>query len=219
MSYGTITEKEVEILKKIQDKEQIEYWLEKGNIRGYFDTPDLIFQLFCYEKGEYITVPGKRMDNILFMVEGTARIYGVRKDGILSTVNQIESPAVLGDLEYPDRGAAPFYTEAKTQVTCLSLSTKIYRGQLDRDLRFLHMLLQSYADKFFFPLADTMITTLEERVLFYMKNICPQCEINGIETAVFQLRCSRRQLQRVLKKLCDSGEVEKIGKGRYRLVI
>lgn len=204
-------------MKKIKDEKQIKYWIDKGNIRNYFDTPDLVFQLYCYEKGEYITVPGRQMDSILFMVEGTARIYGIRQDGTLSSVNQIVSPAILGDLEFPNQGAAPFYTETTTKVICLSLSTKKYREQLDCDLRFLHMLLQSYADKFFFPLADTMITTLEERVLFYLNNICPQHEINGIETAVFQLRCSRRQLQRVLKKLCDNGKLKKIGKGKYKL--
>ena len=39
----------------------------------------------------------------------------------------------------------------------------------------------------------------------------------GMESATLQLRCSRRQLQRVLKKLCLQGKIEKVGKGRYRL--
>ena len=49
-----------------------------------------------------------------------------------------------------------------------------------------------------------------------MKRNAPAFELNGIEAAVLQLRCSRRQLQRVLKKLCETGQVEKTGKGRYR---
>lgn len=160
------------------------------------------------------------MDEILFLVEGTVLIYGVRDDGSLSPINQLVSPALLGDLEFPNQGITPFFTETKTAVVCLSLSTKKYFKQLHSDLRFLHMLLQSYSDKLkIFSFVDTVTATLEERVLLYMKSICPQHEINGIEKVIYQLRCSRRQLQRVLKKLCDNREIEKIGKGRYKLCV
>lgn len=207
-------------LKEILEVEQIEYWLEKGNIRNFFDTPDLKFQAYCYEKGEYITVPDRQMDKILFLVEGTVQIYGVREDGSLSPINHIVSPTILGDLEFPNQAVTPFFTETKTRSVCLSLSTKKYREQLNCDLRFLHMLIQSYAEKLkIFSFADTVSTTLEERVLLYMKNICPLHEINSIEKAIFQLRCSRRQLQRVLKKLCDCGKIQKMGKGRYKLIL
>ncbi|MCI8865285.1 MAG: cyclic nucleotide-binding domain-containing protein [Lachnospiraceae bacterium] len=203
---------------EISDGKQIEYWLDKGGVRDCFDTPDLVFQAYRYEKGEYITVPGKPMDKILFLVEGTVQIYGIREDGSLSPVNQIVSPTILGDLEFPNQEAAPFFTETKTPAVCLSLSTKAYRNQLDCDLRFLHVLVQSCTDKLkFFSLKDTVAATLEERVLLYLKNVCPRCEMDGVETAVFQLRCSRRQLQRVLKKLCEKGQVRRVGKGRYRL--
>ncbi len=206
-------------MKKILQKEQIDYWLDIGKIRSYFDTSDLDFQAFYYEKGEYITVPDTQMEHILFLVDGTVQIYGIREDGSLSPVNQIVSPAVLGDLEFPNHGITPFFTETKTPAVCLSLSTKKYRKQLECDLRFLHMLLHSYAEKLrIFSLADAVTTTLEERVLLYLKNVCPAHEINGIETAIFQLRCSRRQLQRVLKSLCDSGDIKKTGKGRYKLL-
>lgn len=210
----------MEPLEEIHDKTQIEHWIGKGNIRGYFDTPNVTFHAYRYEKGEYITVPDQRMDKILFLIEGTVQIYGIREDGSLSPVNEVESPALIGDLEFPDQGITPLFTEVKTPTVCLALSTKEYRGQLEHDLRFLHMLLRSYADKLkFFSAVDPVTAILEERVVLYMKNICQSGEINGIERAVFQLRCSRRQLQRVLKKLCDDGWVRKIGKGRSKLVV
>ncbi len=206
-------------MRQITDEKQIEYWLDKGNICNCFDTPDLVFQVCRYEKGEYITVPDIQMDKIIFVVEGTVQIYGIREDGSLSPVNEIVSPTILGDLEFPNQEITPLFTEAKTPTVCLSLSTQEYREQLSCDLRFLHTLLRSYADKLkFLSSAETMTTTLEERVLLYMKNVCPLHEINGIETAIFKLRCSRRQLQRVLKKLCDNGAVKKTGKGRYQLI-
>ena len=64
---------------------------------------------------------------------------------------------------------------------------------------------------------DVAAATIEERVVLYMQ-ATPGRELWGIENAVLQLRCSRCQLQRVLKKLCASGRAEKTGKGYYRLL-
>ena len=93
-----------------------------------------------------------------------------------------------------------------------------YQKQLHCDLRFLHLLLKSYGDKLaLFTSIDVPASTTEERVLLYMKNISPAHELNGLEAAIHQIHCSRRQLQRVLKKLCSTGQIEKTGRGRYRL--
>ncbi len=181
-------------LKEILEVEQIEYWLEKGNIRNFFDTPDLNFQAYCYEKGEYITVPDRQMDKILFLVEGTVQIYGVREDGSLSPINHIVSPTILGDLEFPNQAVTPFFTETKTRSVCHYLQRNIVNS-------------------------STMTFDFCICLFNHMKNICPLHEINCIETAIFQLRCSRRQLQRVLKKLCDCGKIEKMGKGKYKLIL
>lgn len=203
----------------INSKAQVDAWLEKGNILSYFDTPGLTFCGYSYEKGEYITMPGRRLDKILFLIEGTVQIYGIRDDGSISPINQIQSPAVIGDLEFSNGGVSPLFTETKTPVICISLSTKEYWDKLHCDLRFLHMLLRSYADKLELVTAlDTVAATLEKRVLVYMQNVCPSSEIRGIEPALAQLHCSRRQLQRVLKKLCEEKKVEKLGKGRYCLM-
>ena len=41
--------------------------------------------------------------------------------------------------------------------------------------------------------------------------------LKSIEEATNYLHCSRRQLQRILKKLCDEGKMIKEGKGKYRM--
>ena len=206
-------------MKEIYDQQQIDSWLCSENILSHFDTKNLVFRAYRYEKGEFITSPTKELHDILFLVEGTIQIYGIRDNGSISPINEAQKPAVLGDLEFCTYGFSAFYTQAKTSVVFLSLSTKRYRDQLDRDLKFLHMLLHSYADKLCLgALVNLTAPTIEERVLLYMRNFCPSSEIKGIEATVHRLRCSRRQLQRVLKKLCETGKIEKIGKGQYRLM-
>lgn len=45
------------------------------------------------------------------------------------------------------------------------------------------------------------------------------CEdsLKSIEEAINYLHCSRRQLQRILKKLCDENILIKEGKGKYKI--
>lgn len=211
-------------MKKIHDTKQIEYWMEKGKIRSYFDTPNLTFHAYQYEKGEYLTTPSQYIQQLLFLVSGAIQIYGIRDNGSISPVNHIESaaikgPILIGDIEFSNQSKPPFFVKAQTDAICIALPINQHREQLNCDLRFLHMLLQSYADKLqIFVLMDIASPTIEERLLLYMKNNYPCCELTSIEATILQLHCSRRQLQRVLKKLCNNGQIEKIGRGKYRLV-
>lgn len=206
------------LLKEITDKNKIKYWLEKEGILNCFDTPGLVFQAYSYEKGDIIAAPETELDKLMFLVEGAVRIYGIRNDGTFLPVNHCTSPAIIGDVEFVRPGATSFFAEAKITSVFLTLSTTKYRQQLDHDLRFLHMLLHSCIDKInLYSTYDAVAPTIEERVLLHMKDNYPSYELDGIEAAVLQLRCSRRQLQRVLKKLCDSGKIKKTGRGRYKL--
>ncbi len=203
---------------EIFDSAGIEDIIERKGIRNYFDTPNLRFQAFRYEKGEYITTPHNRLNMLLFAVEGTVQIYDIRENGSLTPVNQHKDSCILGDIEFIREGKSSFYAEAKTPVLCIALSFEKYRNQLNGDVRFLHCLLNSYASKLeLYAMLDTAAPTLEERVLIYLKNMCVNATMCSVESAVAQLHCSRRQIQRVLKKLCENGKIQKIGKGSYRL--
>ena len=205
-------------MRPVKNQSQIQRWVEESGVGEYFDTPHLVFQAYRYEKGEYITSPDVSMDKLLFFLRGSIQIYGIRDDGSISPIGLAQSPAILGDVEFGNGGKSPFYAQAKTDALCLALSTKEYHQQLHRDLRFLHRLLRSYGEKLeSFSAQTTVAVTVEQRVLQYLEESSPPAEIDGIEAATLQLRCSRRQQQRVLKKICLQGKIEKMGKGRYRL--
>lgn len=205
-------------MKRSNNLQDIAYWLNKSDINSYFSSQNLDFSIFEYEKGEFITYSGQKLEYILFVVKGTVRIYGIRKDGSLSPVNQQKAPTILGDVEFSNQEAPPFITEAATAVICLALQIKPHAEQLHSDVRFLHTLLRSYAE-IIKELSNINISagTIEERVYVYLKNVAPNHELDGVDAATLQLRCSRRQLQRALKKLCDEGKISKQGKGKYRL--
>ena len=60
---------------------------------------------------------------------------------------------------------------------------------------------------------STTAQSLEERLLFYLQQPQSGGEIRHLENLLLHLHCSRRQLQRVLKKLCEEGQLEKTGRG------
>ncbi|MGI6254948.1 MAG: Crp/Fnr family transcriptional regulator [Acutalibacter sp.] len=204
-------------MRKIEDKKTLEDWIRRSKVLQCFDTPDLVFQGYRYEKGEFLTAPDIPFEKLLFLVKGTIQIYGIRDDGSISPVSQAESPTLIGDVEFQS-GLSPFFAKASTSVDCLALSVPEYREQLDRDLRFLHTLMSSYVEKLrAISTVAAMAPTVEQRLLLYLDQAGPDGELKGIESATLQLQCSRRQLQRVLKKLCQEGKLLRTGKGRYRL--
>lgn len=60
--------------------------------------------------------------------------------------------------------------------------------------------------------------TLKERILNHLYYHCENHTLKGVERASHTLRCSSRQLQRVLNELQAEMLVEKSGKGTYRLI-
>lgn len=205
-------------MEKFYEEAPVARWLRDSGVDQWFDTPGLPFCLARFARGEYLTVPGVQMPDLLFVVQGAVQIYGVRRDGRLSPVSLGQSPLLLGDLEFVRPGETPFFVEAQTEVLCLCLPLDRCRAPLGQDVRFLHRVLRSLADKLgYFAAVDIPAATIEERVLLYLKHSAPDRQLRGVQAATLQLRCSRRQLQRALKKLCDEGRVEKTGKGCYRL--
>ena len=149
----------------------MEYWLQKGHIRENFDTENLPFSVCRFEKGEYLTRQDGRLAELLFLIEGEVQIYGIREDGSVTPVNRHEAPALLGDAEFVMGGASSLFTEARTTVICAALPMEPYRAELDRDVKFLHLLLRSYAGKFHtMATLEASAKTIEERVLLYMRH-------------------------------------------------
>ena len=106
---------------------------------------------------------------------------------------------------------------AKTKVKTLGLSLKDNKEKLNQDIKFLHTLLNSIASKLKQSSTNQFVyQSIEERFLYYLKYYC-YGSLKSIEEATNYLHCSRRQLQRILKKLCDEGKMIKEGKGKYKI--
>ena len=203
-------------MKKMQNAELLERVFEAQ--QAHFQTRPPVLQLFVFEKGELLTHPFKPLDRFLLIIEGNITIYDLSHDGSVRYISCVGCGHLLGDMEFSGAKSQTFYTEAADRVLCLSIPYRENRSALENDPAFLRFVLQQLAGKL--SLSSAMYATaqtLEEKVLFYLIKIQPSHEICSVNKAMQMLHCSRRQLQRVLKNLCDEGTLVKTKRGNYRL--
>ena len=204
-------------MKEIINPVKIEQWIKESGIRDIIGIPSPRYHAFIYDKGELILAPYQPLTHLLLIVRGSAIVYTLLEDGTHVPVAEIGKSAILGDVEFYTGEPSGNYVETKSHTVCLGLSLSEYRDTLDRDVKFLHALLDSFWRKIFLASDDFYSESVGKRVVNYMKTLNPAGEMNSVTSALYALHCSRRQLQRVLKDLCDSGEIIRTGKGHYRL--
>lgn len=203
-------------MKKIYDKKLIDKIKKEYCIEDYFSN-NYEFIIIEYEEDETIINPLEKTQYIQFVIEGTLLISFIDQDGRQTIVSQSEELCILGDMEFVDDLNPMFFAEAKTKVKTLALSLKEYKEKLNQDFQFLHTLLNSIASKLKQSSTNQFVyQRVEERFLYYMNYYCGG-SLSSIEEATSYLHCSRRQLQRVLKKLCDEEIIIKEGKGKYKI--
>ncbi len=204
-------------MRKIQDSQLLEYYLHQKQILSHFDTPNLQFHMFQFDKGEFICNTFKNISYLHFVVKGSFEIYAQRENGSQYKIVIMDTPCLLGDMELFTNPSPLMFVEAREPVCCISLSLRQYQQVLLNDNRFLRFLLDSISNKFYmFLQVEVNFKSVEEKLLNFMENECPDFTIHSIEKTCAALHCSRRQLHRILKKLTESGIIEKIGKGTYK---
>ncbi len=184
-----------------------------------FQAPPPVMRLLRFEKGEFLSRPFKKLNQFLLVVEGNVRIYDIHENSSFRGVASGGPGTLLGDMEFCSASYRPFYTEAVEPVLCLALPFAENRAALQNDPVFLWHVLTVLSSKMEQSThLSVAAQTLEERVLLLLQNPQFGSKIEHLNDALLHLHCSRRQLQRVLKKLCDSGQLVKTGRGCYQLV-
>lgn len=205
-------------MRQIHDQQLLNRLLKQHQIETFFDTRNLPFRLYQYDRGEILNNIHDSSHYLQFLVKGGVRIYSIREDNSCYHICLLKDFALLGDLEFCGETALPFFVEATRKVTCIELPLYDCQSALLNDNAFLRFLARSVAHKLFlFSQSEAVFSNLEERLLQYLKLECPEHQFQGVEAVAIHLHCSRRQLQRILKTLTERNVIEKVGKGTYRL--
>ncbi len=205
-------------MKKIKDKNLLEYYIEKFKIEDHFDTEPLNFELYSYDQGEVLNNAKNDSDHIKFIVSGCVNIYHIHYNGELSKLCILEENGFLGDLEFCSNITLPLIVEAHTDLLCVTLNITKIKDRLLKDSSFLQFTINCLAEKLatLIRLEVTSIS-IEERLMGYLKHEASGHAFTGVDDMATKIRCSRRQLQRVLKDMTDNGTLVKLKKGSYKL--
>lgn len=205
-------------MRYISDQALLERLLVQEGILEHFETRGLDFRLVEYEKGELICAPEKPLEDILFTVRGSVQVYGLNEDGKWLPVSRGVGHAAMGAIEFVQPGLPSFYAEATEDLLCVALPIEQNRETLERDCAFLMYLLKCINSMVVtYTLIGRGEQSVEERVMTFLRDIQPDHTLHGINQGLMQFHCSRRQLQRVVKRLCDQGRLKKLRKGVYAL--
>ena len=202
-------------MKRIFDPALLDFYLQKHEIPSLFDTPDLAFSLYQFEKGERLDTLNPE-EYLSFLVDGSIEISANRADGTSYPIGYLDGFTCIGDMEFCGKRDDTHQIEARTTALCIVLPLASTKELLLNDNRFLRYLLNSVTEKLMlYSSSQSNFSTLEESFLSYLSERCPT--FSGVEKMAMHLRSSRRQLQRVLKKLLEEGQLVKLSKGSYRL--
>lgn len=182
--------------------------------QSHFSKRPASMNLVRFPEGKLFLSP---LHQFYIIVSGTVSIYDLTETGEIHYISVSGPGTLLGDLEFSGIDQLPFLIRAAEPVTCLSLPFDD-NPDLQEDPVFLRFVLNQVARKLSLSVAmGTLAQSLEEKVLFYLQTISPDHRISSVNQVLPQLHCSRRQLQRVLKKLCEEGKLIRMGRGSYLL--
>lgn len=206
-------------MKKLSDPKKILKAIEQLELASEFNTQSLQFEIRIYEKGEQLVSPLNPLTYFIFVISGSVRVYQLDEDSIIHSLININSRELLGYNEFCfNSNEYTLYAEALSQVVCLVLPFKQPARDLKSDCRFLLFLLRnSLLNQIKHSEMTHFYSDLEDKLIFYMENLCTNHTLTSVNNAVDALHCSRRQLQRTLKKMCDDEILVHIKKGCYRL--
>lgn len=203
---------------EIRDRELLEHYIKKYHIRSFFDTADLPFRLYEYAPGEMINVVHPMEESMKFIVEGVFDHYMIQEDGSPYLISHCDGFGFMGDLAFCGRQPPGRYQEVVETVRAVELPMAEMRPVLENDNRFLRFLIDTMAQRMTASMhIRSDMDSAEKALIGYLRWRCPEQTITNVSETAFHLNYSRRQLQRVLKSLTQTGILIHRGKGCYTL--
>jgi len=206
-------------MQEIKDPKEIEKYLNKHHIRELFDTKDLPFQLIRYEAGEMVNQSRPQEKFLKFIVEGTIAADEIDVHGNTKRLMIESDLAFWGEVEICGRSFPNHLHEAVETLYCIELPLELFRDKLFQDMKFMQYLVtrMSYSIYMLTNTVAYMNYSIEDRLIYYAKYMCPNHTFSDLDFVAQNLQCSRRQLHRVILKLVKENKISKIGWGIYQL--
>ena len=199
------------------DLNLMEAYMTKYGIRNLFSAEDLPFRLYRYDVGDIMNVLHPQEQYLKFIVDGRIGVDTVDSDGNLQRIVEETAFVYFGEVEILGRSFQNHFHEVLETVYSIELPWEPLRQVLWNDLKFLQFLVK-HMSRTIYIATNSMEASSEDirsKLLRYIKYECKDDSFSGMEETAKRLRCSRRQLQRVVSQLVEEGVLIKTGWGTY----
>ena len=174
-----------------------------------------------YESGEYILRQGYDVEHLLFLIQGSIKVFVTAPNGKSLYICSYKS-GVVGDVEFlTGDSAAASSVQAITDVWCIAIPVLSRRDQLKSNIGFMNKMAEGIAVKLCQSSknnAVNILNSLESRLCSYITISSTDGYFYERKTVLSEiLGTSYRHLLRTLDKLCDDGVLAKEKKG-YRIL-
>ena len=206
----------------IHDRARLEQYCQQFNIDSHFSHWEKMDKkLVHYSKGELIVMYGECSDKLFFLVSGKIKFYCIADNYEEYFFFNAQNDGLFGEVEYVMGIPSITQSEVLEDCECIIIPIEKNRLYLDNDLKFqtfiTHVLAQKY-NNMRLNYVDVETFSLEERLARYL-DFQLECEtINNLKQISKTIRCSYRQLLRIIQKFCQKGYLERMStKGKYRI--
>lgn len=201
------------------DSVLVEEMLNKLGLNQQFDCSLMSFSVCRFSRGELLSSPLHVQTDILFLYSGKVQFYAIRPDGQQIPVNLGKRGAVIGDVEFAGNGTTALYSEAMTESVCLALNLEKNGQILNQNTSFLKYLLRVLCSKVYLVSSQNQVAiSVEDKLLLHLQARCREMPLCNISELAKSFGCSRRQLERVIHKLCAGGQLRPVRKGCYEFM-
>ena len=199
------------------DPKRMEAYMAKYGIRDIFSTENLPFRMYRYDVGDIMNVLHPQEQYLKFIVDGRIGVDTVDRDGNLQRIVEETAFVYFGEVEILGRSFSNHLHEVLETVYSIELPWEPLREILWNDLKFLQFLVKHMSRSLFIATNSMEASSddVQSKLLRYIRDECRDLSFSGMEETAKRLRCSRRQLQRVVSQLVEEGILTKTGWGTY----
>ncbi len=175
-----------------------------------------------FKKGEYLCREEEKIEYLLFILSGKAKISITAANGKTLLLNFYRKGQVLGDVEImlvESLGTANVI--AVTEVECIGVPAAYCKDVLSTNIEFMNFIAATLAkklDRSSRYSAMNILYTLENRLCAYIVSTHENGEFQENLTELAELLgTSYRHLLRTMQELCEEGILERCSRTKYKI--
>jgi CRP/FNR family transcriptional regulator, putaive post-exponential-phase nitrogen-starvation regulator len=211
-------------MQKINNIKELNKYISKYDMdRIFIKDMKPFMELFCYKKNEYIIKDNEKMQYLIFIIKGKAKVFTTLSNGKSLLLCFYQDFKVLGDLEIFGSQTAVTNIQVIEDTYCIGIPIEKVKTYLLEDAKFLRFICSSLGEKLYRCSKNSSINllySLENRLASYIYTTGERVSISDKQNTkiIFKenlteiaelLGTSYRHLLRTLKALCQKGVLYK----------